>query len=445
MKEIGRNHAERILSGAEAVAVVGLGYVGLPVALAFAKLGARVIGFDTSAEKIRHYLSGQDPTGEMGGDAVRESGIQFTDDEKALQESGFIVVAVPTPVLPDHCVDLSCLESACNIIGRNIGKGAVVVFESTVYPGVTENFCVPLLEQSGGLKCGVDFAVGYSPERINPGDKTHTFETICKVVSGINDGIAAQIAAVYALVITADVTCVSSIRTAEAIKVVENTQRDINIAYMNECAMLFRRMGITTREVLDGMATKWNALHFTPGLVGGHCISVDPYYLIGEAERIGFRPELMSVSRRINETMSEYVVNEILREFAFANKKIRNAKIAVLGITYKENCSDLRNAKAAEIVRSLQGYGAQVFVCDPVADAEQVQQAFGIPLSAIGDLRGVDCFVFAVAHEAFNTLTEAGLKELCAGRADEQDILFDAKNFLSREAARSAGFRYLAL
>jgi UDP-N-acetyl-D-galactosamine dehydrogenase len=445
MRETEQNHAERIARGEETVAVVGLGYVGLPVALAFARIGGRVVGFDTDARKIGQYRSGRDPSGEMGDRAVRESGIHFTSDEKTLREAGFIVVAVPTPVQPNHSVDLSCLAGACEIIGRNIAKGAIVVFESTVYPGVTEDYCVPILEKASGLQCGADFAAGYSPERINPGDKAHTFENIRKVVAGINDDVAGRIAGVYALVVKAGVHLVSNIRTAEAIKVVENTQRDINIAYMNECAMLFRQMGIDTREVLGGMSTKWNALNFTPGLVGGHCISVDPYYLISEAERIGFRTELMAVSRRINERMSGYIAEEILREFALANKKIKNARIAVLGITYKENCSDLRNSKAAQMVRALQAYGADVLVCDPVADPEEVRTAFGFSFSKIDELRAVDCVVLAVTHKAFKALSVAGLKEQCAGRKDEEDILFDIKGFFNRKAALEAGFRYISL
>ena len=340
---------EKLKRGQEKLALVGLGYVGMPIAVAFAKKGLKVIGFDNNQAKIEQYRSGKDPTKEIGDEDIQKSMVYFTSNENELKKARFIIVAVPTPVNIDHTPDLSPVEKASAIIGRNLVKGSIVVYESTVYPGVTEDVCIPILEHESGLKCGVDFKVGYSPERINPGDKVHALKNIRKIVSGMDEESLKVIRGVYNLVIEAGTFPVSSIKTAEAIKVVENSQRDINIAFMNELAMVFDRMGIDTNEVVDGMNTKWNALGFRPGLVGGHCIGVDPYYFTYEAEKLGYHSQIILNGRIVNDSMGAFIADAAIRKMIEAGQAPQKSRVVILGLTFKENCPDIRNSKVGAL------------------------------------------------------------------------------------------------
>lgn len=347
---------EKIVNREEKVALVGLGYVGMPLAVAFAKK-VDVIGFDVNEVKIELYRTGVDPTHEVGDEAIRNTSLQFTSDETDLRKAKFLIVAVPTPVNQDKTPDLAPVIGASEVVGRNLTAGAIVVYESTVYPGVTEDICVPILERESGLRCGVDFKVGYSPERINPGDKVHRLENIAKIVSGMDEESLAEIKNIYDLVIEVGTYPVSTIKTAEAIKVVENSQRDINIAFMNELAMVFDRMGIDTNEVVDGMNTKWNALGFRPGLVGGHCIGVDPYYFVYEAEKLGYHSQIILAGRKVNDGMGAFVADAAIKEMVLAGKSPKTAKVAIFGLTFKENCPDTRNSKVEDIIIRLKEYG----------------------------------------------------------------------------------------
>ena len=391
---------ERIVAGEEKIALVGLGYVGMPIAVAFAKK-VGVIGFDLNEEKINRYKNGIDPTQEVGDDAISKTTVEFTSDPSRLKEARFHIVAVPTPINLDKTPDLHPVESASRLLGRNLTKGSIVVYESTVYPGVTEDVCVPILERESGLKCGVDFKVGYSPERINPGDKLHRLENIKKIVSGMDPETLDEVARVYELVIEAGVHRAGSIKVAEAAKVVENSQRDINIAFINELAMAFDKMGIDTSEVIDAMNTKWNALGFRPGLVGGHCIGVDPYYFIYEAEKLGYHSRLISSGRQINDDMPGFVGDNIIKYLVLANKQVRQAKVVFFGVTFKENCPDVRNSKVIEIIKHLEQYKIHPVLVDPRADAEDVKRSYGYELSDIKDAYDADCIVLAVAHDEF--------------------------------------------
>ena len=335
---------KKIINGEEKIALIGLGYVGMPIAVAFAKK-VKVIGFDLNKDKIQKYLNGVDPTNEVGDDAIKNTTVEFTANEKKLKEAKFHIIAVPTPVNQDKTPDLSPVIGASTIVGRNLTKGSIVVYESTVYPGVTEDVCIPILEKESGLKCGVDFKVGYSPERINPGDKVHRLENIKKIVSGMDAESLEEIANVYELVVSVGVHRASCIKVAEAAKVVENSQRDINIAFMNELAMVFDKMGIDTNEVVEAMNTKWNALGFRPGLVGGHCIGVDPYYFVYEAEKLGYHSQIISAGRKVNDGMGEFVADATIKQLVLANKVVKQAKVYILGLTFKENCPDIRNSK----------------------------------------------------------------------------------------------------
>ena len=423
------------------MAVVGLGYVGMPLALAFGEK-FRVIGFDRNADKIALYQSGKDPTGEVGDEPIAASSVEFTADETCLREARFIIVAVPTPINQDKSPDLSSVEQASAIIGRHLQPGTTVVYESTVYPGVTEDVCIPILAQASGLVCGKDFAVGYSPERINPADKEHTLRNIRKIVSGIDADTCAEIAAVYDTIIEAGTYPVSNIRTAEAIKVAENSQRDINIAFMNELAMVFDRMGIDTGEVVDGMNTKWNALGFRPGLVGGHCIGVDPYYFLYEAERLGYHSRIILAGRQINDGMGQFVADAAVREMTFCGKTVRDARVAVLGITFKENCPDIRNTRVIDVLRRLHEYGIRPLVSDPYADPEAVRRMYGVELCGLDSIRGMDCVIVAVAHDAYRQAgTEALLRLFDGG----DKILVDVKGMFSREETAACGIRHWRL
>lgn len=431
---------EQLLSGETKLALVGLGYVGMPIAVEFSKK-VSVIGFDINEQKIQRYLQGFDPTNEVGSDAIKACSVDFTSDPMRLSEASFIIVAVPTPVNQDKTPDLSPVEGASRIVGEHIKKGAIVVFESTVYPGVTENVCVPIIEERSGLKCGVDFKVGYSPERINPGDKVHTLRTITKVVSGMDEESLSEIKSVYELVVDAGTYPVANIRTAEAVKVVENSQRDINIAFMNELAMVFDRMGIDTNDVVDGMNTKWNALGFRPGLVGGHCIGVDPYYFTYEAERLGYHSQIVLAGRKVNDGMGEFVADAAIKNMVLAGKAPKTAKVAILGMTFKEDCPDIRNSKIEDILKRLRSFGIEPVVVDPWADAEDARREYGVELVSFEDLSDLDCLIVAVAHKEYRELTFEDIDALYAPGPNENKVLLDVKGVLDRKAFFSAGYR----
>jgi len=427
------------------ISVIGLGYVGLPLAAAFAKEGFEVIGFDLNSEKIKLYKSGIDPTNEIGDEAVKETTILFTDDETQLKKADFHIVAVPTPVSPDHTPELSPVISASEILGRNMKKDSVAVYESTVYPGVTEDICVPILEKESGLHCGCDFKVGYSPERINPGDKVHRLENIRKIVSGCDDEALEIIKNVYDTVIKVGTYPVSSIKTAEAIKVVENSQRDINIAFMNELAIVFDRMGIDTNEVVDGMNTKWNALGFRPGLVGGHCIAVDPYYFTYEAEKLGYHSRIVLNGRMVNDGMAKYVADAAIKKMVQAGKAPANARVAILGITFKENCPDTRNSKVIEIADCLREYGINAIVTDPRANPFEVKRDYGIDLVDIDEIKDMDCIIFAVAHDEFRKLTLDDINLFFREMPDNEKVLLDVKGLYPVRELNKKGLSFWRL
>jgi len=426
------------------LSLIGLGYVGMPIAVAFAqKVG--VIGFDLNEEKIRLYQSGIDPTQEVGDGVIAASGVEFTADETRLREARFHIVAVPTPVNPDHTPDLRPVEGASRTLGRNLRPGSVVVYESTVYPGVTEEICVPILERESGLKCGVDFKVGYSPERINPGDKVHRLETITKIVSGMDEDTLETIARVYELVVRAGVYRAESIKVAEAAKVIENSQRDINIAFMNELSIIFNKMGIDTQAVLKAAGTKWNFLPFSPGLVGGHCIGVDPYYLTYRAEQIGYHSQIILAGRRINDDMGRYVAEQLVKKLVAVDVPVKAAKVAILGFTFKENCPDTRNTKVIDIVRELEEYGISPLVADPQADAGEAKREYGLSFVEAVEIRDMDAVVLAVAHEQFRGLTVEELERLYKAEPNSGKVLFDLKGILDRKTCEAAGYIYWRL
>ena len=423
------------------ISLIGLGYVGMPIAVAFAKK-VKVIGFDINEEKISQYRSGFDPTGEVGDEVIRTTSVEFTSDESRLQEATFHIVAVPTPVHADHTPDLSPLRGASTTLGRNLVKGSIVVFESTVYPGVTEEICIPILEKESGLVCGVDFKVGYSPERINPGDKVHRLETIVKVVSGMDEESLDAIAKVYELVVEAGVYKAASIKVAEAAKVIENSQRDINIAFMNELSIIFNRMGINTKEVLAAAGTKWNFLKFFPGLVGGHCIGVDPYYLTYKAEQLGYHSRIILAGRQINDDMGRYVAEHVVKKLIAAGSSVKDAKVAVLGFTFKENCPDTRNTKVIDVIDELREYGIQPLVCDPIADRAEAQALYGITFVEYKDLSDMDALIIAVSHDEFIQLKMNDYDKLYR---NEAKVIIDVKSILDRKAYEEAGYHYWSL
>ncbi len=428
-----------LLEKREKLAVVGLGYVGMPIAIEFAKK-ISVIGFDLNAEKIKIYKNGIDPTNEVGDEAIRNTTMEFTNDESMLSTAKFIIVAVPTPVNLDKTPDLSPLVGASEIIGRNISKGSIVVFESTVYPGVTEDVCVPIIERESGLSCGVDFKVGYSPERINPGDKIHKLNNITKVVSGMDDESLDEIARVYNLVVEVGTHKVSSIKTAEAIKVVENSQRDINIAFMNELALVFDKMGIDTTEVVEGMNTKWNALGFRPGLVGGHCIGVDPYYFLYEAEKLGYHSQIIASGRKINDSMPEFVANSVVKQLILADKKVKGAKVVLMGATFKENCPDTRNSKVEDIVKFLRSFEIDVAIVEPWVVQENI---FDAPVLEVDCVRDVDAVVVCVAHDEFKKLSISDYCDMM--KSSSEKVLIDVKGMLDKKQCCDMGVRYWRL
>jgi len=448
------------------ISLIGLGYVGMPIAIAFAKK-VDVIGFDVNKQKIELYNQGIDPTKEVGDAVVRNTTVAFTSDESRLREAKFHIVAVPTPVKVDHTPDLTPLESASRVVGRNLTKGSIVVFESTVYPGVTEEVCVPIIEEVSGLKCGVDFKVGYSPERINPGDHEHRLESIIKVVSGMDEETLETIAKVYELVVDAGVYRVESIKVAEAAKVIENAQRDINIAFMNELSIIFNKLGIDTKAVLEAAGTKWNFLKFSPGLVGGHCIGVDPYYLTYKADQVGYHSQIILSGRKINDEMGKYVAECTVKTMIKAKKQIFGSKVAIFGITFKENCPDVRNTKVVDVVKELEEYGVEVKVVDPVANKEDLRHEYQIDLCEMEKIKDVDAVIFAVPHKEFAKIgfedihnmyrsddafipsdlvrEIAVASEFGVAKEQKNNVLIDIKGMFDRKEAECEGFLYWRL
>lgn len=435
---------EKIVSREEKISLIGLGYVGMPIAVAFAKK-VNVIGFDLNPHKIEQYKNGIDPTDEVGDEAIKKTTVDFTSDETRLREAKFHIVAVPTPVNADKTPDLSPVEGASTILGRNLTKGSIIVYESTVYPGVTEDICIPILEKESGLKCGVDFKVGYSPERINPGDKVHRLENIIKIVSGMDTESLEEISRVYELVIEVGVHRASSIKVAEAAKVVENSQRDINIAFMNELAMVFDRMGIDTNEVIEAMNTKWNALRFYPGLVGGHCIGIDPYYFVYEAEKLGYHSQIILSGRKINDGMGEFIADAIIKNLVLAGKAVKKSKVVVLGITFKENCPDTRNSKVEDIITRLNEYGIEPVIVDPQADTAHAKHEYDVDLVELAEIKDADCVVFAVAHNEFKEMSMAQIDGLFKDSPNDEKVLVDVKSILDKVEIEKQGYSYWRL
>lgn len=433
---------EKIINRQEKISLVGLGYVGMPIAVSFSKK-ADVIGFDLNKAKIELYKSGIDPTKEVGDEAIKACTVDFTSNPERLREAKFHIVAVPTPVNSDHTPDLTPVEGASRILGKYLTKGSVVVYESTVYPGVTEDICVPILEEESGLKCGVDFKIGYSPERINPGDKVHRLETIVKIVSGMDDETLDLVAKVYELVVEAGVHRAESIKVAEAAKVIENSQRDINIAFMNELSIIFNKMGIDTKSVLEAAGTKWNFLKFSPGLVGGHCIGVDPYYLTYKAEQLGYHSQIILSGRRINDDMGKYVAQALVKKLIAADVPVKGAAVALLGFTFKENCPDTRNTRIIDIINELKEYGITPVVSDPEADKAEAFKEYGIEFTDMCQIKNMDAVILAVAHDSFKALDINTVDALFA--TGHSKVLLDLKGILNRKEFENAGYIYWRL
>jgi len=440
---LNENLYQEIVTKQANISLIGLGYVGMPIAVAFAKK-INVIGFDISSEKVELYKNGIDPTKEVGNDAIKQTTVEFTSNEDDLKKAKFHIIAVPTPVNADHTPDLRPIQGASRTLGKNLTKGSIVVYESTVYPGVTEDICVPILEEESGLKCGIDFKVGYSPERINPGDTVHRLETIIKVVSGMDEDSLDIIAKVYELVVDAGVYKAESIKVAEAAKVIENSQRDINIAFMNELSIIFNKMDIDTKAVLEAAGTKWNFLNFSPGLVGGHCIGVDPYYLTYKAEQLGYRSQIILSGRRINDDMGKYVVENLIKNLIKANVSVAGAKVAILGFTFKEDCPDTRNTRVIDIVEELKEYGITPVIADPVADAEEAHHEYGLILDSIEDVKDMDAVILAVAHKEFMELSHEEISNWF-NPMNAQRVLLDIKGVLNRKDYEINQYKYWRL
>ena len=435
---------EKLINRQGKLAVIGLGYVGMPIAVAFAEK-INVIGYDYNQMKVEQYKNGIDPTFEVGDEIIKNTPLEFTSDAKKLSEAIFIIVAVPTPINQDKTQDLTPIISSSETVGRHLTKGSIVVYESTVYPGVTEDICIPILEKESGLKCGADFKVGYSPERINPGDKIHRLENIHKIVSGSDSEALEQIQKIYDLVIEVGTHSVSTIKTAEAIKVVENSQRDINIAFMNELAMVFDRMDIDTNEVVDGMNTKWNALGFRPGLVGGHCIGVDPYYFTYEAEKLGYHSQIILSGRKVNNGMGAFVADAAIKQMIIAGKSPKSAKVVILGLTFKENCPDTRNSKVADIIKRLKEYEISPVVVDPWATEQDAKTEYDVDLKTMSDVKNADCIIIAVAHNEFKAMTLDDINNLYKDIPQNEKILIDVKGLYKVSDLKSKGLRYWRL
>ena len=414
---------------ARKIAVVGLGYVGLPIAVAFGKQ-QRVIGFDINKAKIAELQKGLDRTGEVSSADLKATDVHYTYQPGDLKTADFIIVAVPTPINEALQPDLTALRRSSELIGANLTPGSIVVFESTVYPGATEEVCRPILEQASGMKCGVDFKLGYSPERINPGDKEHTLEKITKVVSAQDEASLDIIANTYGLVVKAGIHRAPSIKVAEAAKVIENTQRDLNIALMNELALIFHRLGIDTKSVLEAAGTKWNFLKFSPGLVGGHCIGVDPYYLTSKAESVGYHPQVILAGRRINNGMGKFIAEQTMKQLSELARPVKDLKVAVLGLSFKENVPDLRNSRVPDIIHELREYGVQVLVHDPIVEPEEAVEEYGIHLSTWDHLSDIDGIILAVAHRAY---ADMGLQKLLKPlRSQREGVVIDVKCLLDQ-------------
>lgn len=444
MKVTNMELLHRILTKEVKLSVIGLGYVGMPLAIAFAKK-VNVIGFDVNQAKIELYQSGKDPTLEVGDEAIQATTVEFTCDEVRLKESLFHIIAVPTPINQDKTPNLMPVESASETVGRNLKKGSVVVYESTVYPGVTEDVCIPILEKVSGLKCGIDFKVGYSPERINPGDKVNTLSKIVKIVSAIDEKTCEEIAKVYELVIEAGVFRARSIKVAEAAKVVENSQRDINIAFMNELAMVFDRMGIDSMDVIEAMNTKWNALGFYPGLVGGHCIGVDPYYFIYEAEKLGYHSQIILSGRKINDGMGKFIADIVIRKLIKAGKIVNQSKVAIMGITFKENCPDIRNSKVIDIYKALDEYGVELVIVDPQADATETKLEYNVDLTEINQVKDLDGIIFAVAHDEFKSMNIDQIDILFKEMRNKEKVIVDVKSIMNGTILEERDYSYWRL
>lgn len=437
------NIYQNLIAGKDKLALVGLGYVGMPIAVEFAK-HIKVIGFDINRQRVEEYSNGIDSTNEIG-DAIKDSTVEFTSDPSKLSEAKFIIVAVPTPVNSDTTPDLKPVEGASRTVGQNITPGTIVVFESTVYPGVTEDICVPIIEEESGLKCGVDWKIGYSPERINPGDHVHRLPNIVKVVSGMDEESMREIKKVYDIVIKAGTFSVSNIKTAEAVKVVENSQRDINIAFMNEIAMICDKMHIDTDEVLAGMNTKWNALGFKPGLVGGHCIGIDPYYLTNAAEKLGYHSQIILNGRKVNDSMGAYVADAAIKEMIEAGQAPKKATVIILGITFKENCPDTRNSKVVDIINRLREYDILPIVSDKWADVKVAKQEYGVDLVDFELLPKADCVIVAVGHNEYRSMSTHQLKRLFKDVADDEKVLLDVKSLYRMDELKASGLRFWRL
>lgn len=433
-----------LISGKEELALVGLGYVGMPIAVEFAK-HINVIGFDINEKRINEYKNGVDSTNEVG-EAIKDTKVEFTADPTRLKEAKFIVVAVPTPVNEDNTPDLRPVEGASRTVGQNLSAGTIVVFESTVYPGVTEDICVPIIEKESGLKCGVDWKIGYSPERINPGDRVHTLTNIRKVVSGMDEESCNEIKKVYDIVIKAGTFPVSNIKTAEAVKVVENSQRDINIAFMNEIAIICDKLKIDTDEVLAGMNTKWNALGFKPGLVGGHCIGVDPYYLTNISEKLGYHSQIILNGRKVNDSMGAFVADAAIKEMIEAGMAPKKATVVILGLTFKENCPDTRNSKVVDIVNRLKEYDIDPVVTDNWADVDIAKHEYNIDLTPWNEVPKADCVIVAVGHKEFRSMSMRDLKNLFkTDLADEEKVLIDVKSLYRMDELKASNMRFWRL
>lgn len=432
-----------LIRGSDKLAVVGLGYVGMPIAVEFAK-HVKVIGFDINKKRIEEYSNGIDPTKEVG-ENIKTTTVEFTADSTRLKEARFVIVAVPTPVNPDTTPNLAAVEGASRIVGQNLISGSIVVFESTVYPGVTEDICIPIIEEESGLKCGVDWKIGYSPERINPGDRIHTLTSIRKIVSGMDEDSAQEIRKVYDIVIKAGTVPVSNIKTAEAVKVVENSQRDINIAFMNETAMICDRMGIDTDEVLYGMNSKWNALGFKPGLVGGHCIGVDPYYLTSAAEMLGYHSQIILNGRKVNDSMGAFVADAAIKQMIEAGLAPKKATVVIWGITFKESCPDTRNSKVVDIINRLKEYEITPVVADSWADIEVAKKEYGVELVPFDELPKADCLIVAVGHKEYRNMSMMQLKEKFKEGPDDEKVLLDVKSLYRMDELKASGMRFWRL
>lgn len=431
-----------MLNKEEKIAVIGLGYVGLPLATAFAEAGINVIGFDINTDKIKEYLSGHDATKEVGDKRLQKiKNIEFTSNPEDLRKSKFHIVAVPTPILSNKTPDLRPIKGASSILGSNLMKGSIVVYESTVFPGATEDICVPILENKSGMKCGIDFKIGYSPERINPGDRIHRLENIVKITSGIDEESSEIIAQIYEKIIQAGVHKASSIKVAEAAKVIENSQRDINIAFINELSLILDKMDIDTKEVLEAAGTKWNFLKFQPGIVGGHCIGVDPYYLAYKAEELGYRAQVILAGRKTNDGMGKFIAEKTIKRMIATGRKIKGAHVMIMGLTFKEDCPDLRNSKVKDIIIELEEYGVNVSVVDPIADPKEALKEYGVRLQKYEDIKNIDAVILAVGHKLYRDLDTEHLKSFYKNDIDKP-VLIDIKDILDKNLILQQGYDF---